>query len=264
VTVTRLFVYTGGAGEIRAAVYSDSSGPASVLTQSASVSATGAGWQTLDVPDTVLAAGTYWLGVEQKNGSGNILRYDNSGTTRFYAGSLAWGALPDIPSGANATGSISAYIELCPKWPCYNGSPYGYATVGGLSGLAANFLQANPFTVSSGPVTAFKLAVYTGGAGEIRAAIYSDSSGPATVLAQSAPVSATGTGWQTLDIPETPLANGTYWIGIEQNGSADILHYDNSGTARFYAGALAWGPLMNNPSGSSSSGSLSTYVETCP
>ena len=123
----------------------------------------------------------------------------------------------------------------------------------------------------SAPVTAAALSLdLLGSSGTtlVQAAIYSDNSGPNTVLVSStAQPIASSTGWNNLAIPSTPLSPGTYWIALQANGVLDI-YVNTSGGRGFhsYTAGVSFTSgscLSPMPSGAADSNNYSFYAVVC-
>lgn len=106
-------------------------------------------------------------------------------------------------------------------------------------------------------------------AGSAETAIYSDSSGPATLLGNSASIKLSS-GWNDLTIPgSVSITSGTaYWLGIEVNSNSANVYF-NSGSGEVFQspGTYSYGTWANNPSTQSSTDVVNqrmTYVPATP
>jgi hypothetical protein len=87
-TVTEIVAYVGGKKDkdMRYALYSDSAGePGALVVESATAqqSTDAYGWVTIDVADTPVLAGTYWLALAFDHGNQNYTYDDGTGETRY-------------------------------------------------------------------------------------------------------------------------------------------------------------------------------------
>jgi len=104
-------VYLNNAsGQINAALYSDNSGPASLISSGISRTASN-GWVTVSLSPSYVFSGTYWL-VCQVQGSTQVA-YSSGGSTNTL--SFSWGAFPNAyPIGGTVVAdSLSMYLNTC-------------------------------------------------------------------------------------------------------------------------------------------------------
>src|SRR5581483_6419718 len=107
----------------------------------------------------------------------------------------------------------------------------GYSAVGGNSGAFSNVFASKVTITESSSVTVTSLSCnFSGISGPIRAAIYSDSAAaPSTLIVESNVINLEGHfDWTQLDIPDTVLAPGTYWLALQtlQGSSLTFTLYD--------------------------------------
>ena len=84
--------------------------------------------------------------------------------------------------------------------------------------------------------TATSVTAYVGGrVRDVRYAIYTDVAGePDALLAETARVNSTvAMDWLTIDLPDTPLTAGTYWLALSFDHRDQIYHYENGGQTRY-------------------------------
>ena len=145
------------------------------------------------------------------------------------------------------------------------------ATGGSFAAPTGPQILAMAVTVSS-PITVNSLSLdLLGSSGTtlVQAALYSDNSGPNTVIvsSQAQPIAAS-TGWNNLGVPATPLGAGVYWIALQTNGNLDI-YVNTSGGQSFYsytAGVsfTAGSFPTHMPTGAGNANNYSMYAHTCP
>ena len=97
-------------GQFDLALYSDNSGPNTLIVQGTAQAAV-TGWNILSVAPTYLAPGTYWIACEVQ--SGTEVAYSAGGSTNYVAQS--WGSFPSpYPSGGvGVADSLSLYLSYC-------------------------------------------------------------------------------------------------------------------------------------------------------
>jgi hypothetical protein len=122
-TLSTISVYVSspdGDDRIQVGVYSDDTGmPDSLIVQSSTVAISN-GWNTVDVPDTALAAGTYWLAVAVDFATGNPfvnVPQDTSASTSVYTQTGTFGTMPSsygTPAGGPVNYDLGIYADYCP------------------------------------------------------------------------------------------------------------------------------------------------------
>jgi hypothetical protein len=112
-TVTEIRIKAGASGNVKVAIYGDSSGNPDTLINSTGSSAVSAGWNTISITPTAITEGTYyWLGV--KTSVINAARYNNQSGTMWYKTSIPFAnAWPD-PAGTGY--SSGAYHTALAGW----------------------------------------------------------------------------------------------------------------------------------------------------
>ncbi len=107
-TVYRVWLRVWNPGNFKVAIYADSSGcPGTRLVVNSSFETLGAGWKSIEIAGTYLAAGDYWLAV-YCNTSGDIGGY-NSGTGISYQNGIG---LPADMSGVCPSGGAFSGVSL--------------------------------------------------------------------------------------------------------------------------------------------------------
>jgi len=111
-TVTQLNLYSHStAGNARVALYSDSGGAPATLQVESGSQALSAGWNTFDVTDISLSAGTYWL-VWQYDGAASAPSYTAGSAGDGYYKIQEYGAFPSsFGSGTSSSEKWSMYMN---------------------------------------------------------------------------------------------------------------------------------------------------------
>ena len=171
---------------------------------------------------------------------------------------------PTAPSnpGPGAPTFTPTETALCA--PYYR---FGKSVIGGThgGGFATSNLFCNRFNLSASG-TVYRLHAYlqsvpTPGA-IIQGALYSNGgSAPLSLLGQSVTQTAV-TGWNTLDIPATILASGTYWLAVASNSGMSFASNGGSGTNTGFNSFNT--TFSNNPSGGATGEQISIYADYCP
>lgn len=195
-TVTKVGVYinSGAAGNIYIGLYSDSSGPASLLTTSGST-AVGAGWNDIAVTPYYIAAGTYWIGYVLSSASPHFLYGAGTNTHGYRA--YTFGALPD-PWG---TPTYQNLVFTC---------RITYVQI-------KNYAKASKVTLAANSDIE-SVSFYSHATGNVRLAIYNQSgAAPNALQWESGSTACSATAWATVNIsagtPTTLTLNaGTYWL----------------------------------------------------
>ncbi len=154
--------------------------------------------------------------------------------------------------------------------PCANQASFGVTTVGGGLYFNSGFNQitANQAILpTSATITSLSINVETiGGNNMISLAIYSDDgtgNAPGSLIVSSGPQTMfNNLGWNTVDIPPTDLAAGTYWLCYSSDSNGyPLVGIANSGN-RLIASAVGF--PQNFPSSSSIQGAeAEIYASFC-
>jgi hypothetical protein len=124
--------------------------------------------------------------------------------------------------------------------------------VGGNSGAFSNVFASKVTITESSSVTVTSLSCNFGGiSGPIRAAIYADSAAaPSTLIVESNVINLEGHfDWTQLDIPDTVLAPGTYWLALQtlQGSSLTFTLYDTgAGNIMAQSNNYTFGPFPSS------------------
>lgn len=149
----------------------------------------------------------------------------------------------------------------------------GYAYVAGANASFQNYILAEGVSIaSSNPVTTSNLGLYiydTSTAGQIRGALYAGtSSGPTTLLAESAPQSAVFDEWNEVHVPTTVLSSGRfYWLAFQAENTtycaSDLA--STSGYGFVTTSTYVFGTFPSTmPVGSTGNNPFLFYASTCP
>lgn len=116
VTAKSINFHTGVGGSAdftRVAIYTDNAGvPGTKVVESASSAVMPSVWNNIALPDTTLAAGTYWIGFIFQ--TGQMIDMKGSGGFYYYASPVAYGTLPSsFPAGTGGVGKISLNLGVC-------------------------------------------------------------------------------------------------------------------------------------------------------
>ena len=237
---------------LRMALYSNSSGaPQTLEGQTASQSA-GPGWNTLDVPATLLPAGTYWISLVS---DGSLpLAYDAGSVNDEQDGSLTYGAFPanltapvhhlsvdltlsadycvgpgtltPLPTNTFTTTQTPTITPTNISASCFGSYSFGRnLTPSGAVSWGLN--DGTEFTkvtlTASGIVSALHAYILNANGDSFTMALYTNSgSAPGTLISSSSSQAAVN-GWNSVTIPPTTmLAPGTYWIAAGTNSSSAL------------------------------------------
>ncbi|HVZ79852.1 MAG TPA: hypothetical protein VHE12_03525 [bacterium] len=255
-TVTKLHCYitTTNGRHYKMGLYSDSgSGPGTLIAGSASLAAA-TGWNTADIPDTTLPAGTYWIAGSNADSGitpGPVFATQNYGDDAT-DGYSTFGIIPSTFSGSGPDSyTFDFYAEYCvlsgsptpvpsvtwtftptatptstptatqtPNLSCTGSYAFGNNFVGpSTTGIDNGSFASRYVLPVAGTVKNLHCYITTTNSRSLRMGIYSNSgSGPGTLIATSATLVA-AVGWNTADIPDTPLPAGTYWIAAANDSS---------------------------------------------
>jgi hypothetical protein len=274
------YLYTGW---LRLALYSDNgsgTAPVNLLCQSPAYHVNGTGWVTLDVPDTPVTAGNYWIDISAESAVSLLYTPGSSGDS--VVETLGYGYFPstftvyapqtnnwDYSTHANYCNAlVGTYTATPTSTPTFTSTPtitytpspvptdtplcgspsyFGSSGPGAVTiGLAPGWTVASKMNLSSGPSTIVTLSFYTYlYTGWLRLGLYSDNgsgTAPVNLLCQSSPSYVNGTGWATLDVPDTPVTAGNYWIAICPESAVSLLYAPGS-SGDSVVDTIGYGPL---------------------
>jgi len=234
-TITEIDVYVGGAGNIKAAIYTDAEPKVLVSgTYTGVMTATGAQWLAGSVA-AYLAAASYWI-VTQSD-TANIRRRTGAAGNACYKS----GVLSDYTNFPQATiGSWSTASEdRCYYIKCVQIKGYIKATKAILSESAtieSMYLYVHNYTAND----------------QVRVGCYDDAS-PKVLKFESAATTISSTGWVWIDVPDTALAAATYWLWWQYNGVNTLPSYTAGSSGDGWYKAQAFGSAPATMSGETSS-----------
>jgi hypothetical protein len=194
-------------------LYADNAGAPGVLLASTATATATSGWNTLPVTNgPTVAAGNYWIVVQNQSGiSGN---YDTTGFGAWNNGASWTGTLPSpFPVASSGAFQYSMNATFAPATLFTIGATSQGASSGvytPITGIQVTLAQS---------ATLQSMSMFSGSAGTpFFIGIYTDngSNFPGSLIASSALVSSSVVGLMTASIPSRPLiAPGTYWIGVQ-------------------------------------------------
>ncbi len=179
-----------------------------------------------------------------------------------------------LPGCSSNNGTSPAPITVTKQaTPCTGN--FGYAYFGSANAAFFNYILASGVSIASAsPVTAYNLGIYmlsTSVAGLIRGAIYAGTTtGPTTLIAQSAPQSIAFNTWNEIPVPSTPLSPGSYyWLAFQAENSTAYCETDyfnsTSGYSFITNNTFSFGLFPSAmPAGITSNFPSNYYVNTCP
>jgi len=256
VTAESISVYINSTtgGQARVAVYDSMNYPPdvpdSLIVQSASITVT-TGWNEIDIPDTLLAPGIYWIAIQAE--AGIEILYDDTGVTENEAwANYAYGDFPAaFPAGSLWSWRYSMYVNYCPS-ECLSPTPtatvsptnlpsstttptatisitptyviscecedeFGKSYYPAASANPVGFIVANWYGIAEdGDALSMDVYVATG-SGNLRTAIYADDGSgspagqPSSLIVQSASQAAVPGTWNNVPVPQVGLAAGTVY-----------------------------------------------------
>jgi hypothetical protein len=263
---------TTGTQHVRMEIYNDSSGvPGALLASSGERVIPGgmvAAWVHFTVPQTSLAAGSYWIVIHSGDTGGVARDYGGSTAGNWYgnADTYSDGASNPFGTGTTGTGPLAVYATYIP--PANN---FGRTTVATTpsAGLGSNFKRGSKFTLGQ-TGTLSSLNAYLDGNGgasgsqQLRMGLYRDSSGvPGAKVVESSVISvASGQspGWVTFATPPVSLTAGSYWIVIQSGDTGGIARDYGDGTSDWFGNTDTFSDGASDPFGTGSTGTVTLSV----
>ena len=237
-TVKQIHVYLGTViGNKRVAIY-DNASPANLLGQSNVFVGTGSSWNAVDLitPAHLPAAGTYWIGITEISGNQETYGYNVGASGDGYYGSPSYVSDPGFPSTCAIT-SLTPYTTKLAN--------HTYAV------KIKGYIKATKFTLSE-QVTVDKIRFYSHvAAGNVRVAIY-DNASPKVLMVESGSM-AVAVGWNEVDVSDTALAAGTYWLVWQYDDVSDAPSYTAGSAGDGFYKDQAYGAFPATISGETSS-----------
>jgi len=237
-------------GSLKMALYTNEGfGPESLIVSSGE-SPSVVGWNTVDIPDTVLAAGYYWITINTAAGI-TVSGINGMSNSELYTGFVAvTDAMPaTFPTSGTSAGSgiYALTANACPAscdtptstptpvLPCVCSEQMGLRYIPTATGIdLTGWMVSNSYTPDhTGIATGANVYVYSG-SGQVNVAIYSNDNStgdnmPSVLLAQSGP-QAVIAGWNAITFPSIHLTAGTvYWISMIQSPGLTLTR-DMGGT----------------------------------
>lgn len=162
--------------------------------------------------------------------------------------------------------TFTATQTATPQPTCPGQANFGKTAPGGSNyDLTGTYLEASKYTLPiDATVREIYLRVVSATGGNIRAAVYTDAAGaPGTLIAQSAEVAAQN-GWNRLDITDTPLNAGTYWLALQNSTGATIGYAAGTAGDEYYRNFSYAAFPASFGAGTSSNWQWDIYVVYCP
>jgi hypothetical protein len=251
--VYKLHVYvssvpTPGAN-IRMALYTNSSGVPQLLVGQSSSQAAVQGWNSLDIPATVLVSGIYWVSLVSD--SAINLSYDTGATNDEQDGFLGFGAFPANLSSAlhHNNWDFSFYADYCigagtaTPLPTVTNTPTNTPTItptlfncGGSFSFGRNYVPSGSVSLGlnsgtefskfilpvGGTITTLHAYILGANGDSFTMGIYTNSgSTPGSLIAASSSQAAVN-GWNSFSITTSQLTAGTYWISAGTNSGTAL------------------------------------------
>lgn len=231
-TVDSITAYVNTEDDIRYALYADASGePGALLAETDRAEDVNTWqWFTIDLPNTAVTAGTYWLALSQDHFQGyQVLPIAGQTRRNSYNAEAVgfqgnwWGTTSSTPN------PVRMYATMMDSSTC------------GEDGVSTNY--ADEYQVATQVTlpedcTLLGLTAYVGGTqGDMRYAIYSDNAGqPGTLLAESEKEqSSDPMQWVAIEMPGTALTAGTYWLALSLDDVGQSFGFEPTGGTTYYA-----------------------------
>ncbi|PKL91444.1 MAG: hypothetical protein CVV21_07620 [Candidatus Goldiibacteriota bacterium HGW-Goldbacteria-1] len=272
-------------GYIKMALYTnDGSAPLNLIVSSTDTPSA-AGWNIVDVVDTPLTAGVYWIVINTESG---ILVSAMAGMqnaelyTGYFSEASAMPATFPTAGVSPGNGSYALVINACPGscdtptetptpvLPCMCEDDFGlqYTPTAATVNISG-YVSANVYYMGyNGTLSGIDLHVESG-SGYVRLAVYSNDNSTGTnvpyILQVQTEETAVTTGDNLIPLPSAHLNSGIYWIAIQMSpglmvsrdigSSGDEMYYEM--TYGNFPGFLPW------PMGQSA-GNWAFKVNYCP
>ena len=255
-TAKTIFTYGSVAGTVSITIYNDNSGsPGTKLFTEVAYTSTANGWSTISIPNTYLAAGSYWVVYNMNSSSASANYITKKTVSGFVRKDIQATYGTAFPASGSTWSSLNSGFASCIY---FVGVP--------VEGYAKAIKATLP---AAGGITA--MGFYSHATGDYRLAIYSDSSGPAVKQWESGDTTAAAGAWNTVNISAgTPttlsLSAGTYWLAWQWNSANSGPSYaaGTSGNGNYVARTYGSFPAPWS-GGTSSSEAWSIYaIYTAP
>jgi C1A family cysteine protease len=237
-SIASIKVKCGASGNVKVAIYADSSGsPGALLNAANTGTAVTTGWNTISIPSTAVTAGTYyWLAFIM---DASCVSYKQEGsTTRWFKTVSYSGFTFPSSAGSGFTTVYTAFYDFITGWSTIGSTADG-RLIGPVDSTATGTTSPNYFILdrfaanSTGSIASIK--VKCGASGNVKVAIYADSSGsPGALLNAANTGTAVTTGWNTISIPSTAVTAGTYyWLAFIMDTSC-VSYKQEGSTTRWF------------------------------
>ena len=266
-TVTTMSFYSGVSSNAKVGIYSDSSGPNSLLVGPVEkTGSTASAWNDVTVTSTALTAGTYWLCINTNIRGG--VKYSSGGTLRYRA--LSYASSWPSPGGSGwasvtSSESIHAFYTTAPPGPDFTITPSPTSQSVGAGSTASFTLSLAALNGFTDTVT---LSVTSGCPSGVTCTVSPDS-------VSSFP------GSSTLSVPTLITTSGSYsvvvtasgggqthtaTVGVSVSGAAQYSFNVKSGATQIVVTlTYAWSGSGTPPAGSitlAGPGGSPTYAES--
>ena len=254
-----IYVFGNAGSQVQVGIYSDSSGPHTLLAMSAPT-VTAAGWNTITIPDTAISAGTsYWIAMQTQGVL--TIAYDTgtAGSAVSTASTNPFGTFPD-PFGPQATSSelFSMYVNYCPLscntatftltptpsatpsfTPTFTFTPVstpvcdseGNTHIGDFisSTFTTGYMFASRYYLNVGTIQQINVYCSGGATGNVAVALYSDIAGaPGTSIISSGSQGMVN-GWNSVPLDYDITTSGYYWIAFQFSTNGPSFNSDTVG-----------------------------------
>ncbi len=164
------------------------------------------------------------LGARSAGAFSSSLSTLTTGTTYYYR---CYATNSAGPAWASSTASFTPQVPTGPE------RILGIDSTASTGPQSANYFLLNRFTAEkSGNLT--QIRVYCGSAGNVKAALYADSSGsPGNLIVANNSGTPCTAGWSTINVASTPVTSGTvYWLAYISD--TDCVRYQRTGGTMRY------------------------------
>ena len=257
INALEIYVASTSGGNIEMALYSDSNGSPGTLISASAAQGSVAGWNVVNIPSTMVPAGTYWIAWQLSPDVYVTADVGITGDDQWIA--QPFGAFPgsiSAPNEFNFVASVKADycpiscvgITPTPIPECMCAAQFGMQYEGSNAiGPMSGFASATWYGMSEdGIATSMEVFIYQG-SGNARVAIYSNSltttaaGVPDKLICESQPFAVT-TGWNTVAIPQVFLAvNTVYWLVFECDDPSIYVAADSGNNGDIYFRTQAFG-----------------------
>jgi hypothetical protein len=270
----------GTQAQLYVGIYDDASGePGNRLVTSDPISGTN-DWQTVDIQDTFLTAGYYWLVIGRVGSAGfwsasfqtnmNIQARDSQACTSD---------LPSVfPASVGSMMAVCIEAVYCSTVPAVTSTmtltptatplstPVGTCGYYGqtqsdnslMDGTSLTFLMRQG--LPGGYARLMRIHMASANA-DMQVGLYTDNNGvPGDLLTVSASQAVTA-GWNVLDIPDVYLGSGYYWMAWSASNASVAYRTDPYAVYRYFSGVFT-DPCPGNTA--ATGGDFAMDVQMCP